>query len=171
MTGNDIQIFFVTAVKYFLTENKNRGKRISQAEIARSIGVEPPSLSGYLNGHLNYSESKRIQISYFFNRSYLEMLNLGYQLTKGNSPISLHNRPKEDILNIDKKILIPQIGDVIKVFNNVINEMEMELSPEGQEKLFNLIKKKLNEKNCEEVEKEILDIISITSPKRKRRKP
>ncbi len=171
MNENDIQKIFTSAVKFLLSESKKNGKKISQAQIAKHIGVEPPSLSGYLNGHINYSETKRIQISDFFDKSYLDMLNIGQQINDGilpekNSPIELKENKKDapaSSSGAEANKTPPQIGNVIRVYNNVVEKTGIKLDAEGQEKLFNLIKQRLQEKAADAAEKDLLDVISLTS--------
>ena len=57
----------------------------------------------------------------------------------------------------------PPIGNVIRVYNNIIEKSGIELDPEGQQKLFDLVKKRLYENSEKETETEIMDIISFSS--------
>ena len=166
---NDTHILFTAAVKFLLKEGKKTDKSLSQATLARSIGVEPANLSGFLNRHLNYSENKRVQISTFFKTSYLDMLNLGYKIQNGEFQpegttkysSEQYNRQQKNYSQQNKENP-PPISNVIRIYNSILQKTGIELSPEAQEKLFNLVRKKLHEQADEAAEKELLDVISLT---------
>ena len=78
----DSQEIFVAGIKKLMSaetkkKKKRGGKKLTVTEIADYIGVSPSNLSGFLNFHRNYSEQKRVELSGFFGKSYMDVLEIG----------------------------------------------------------------------------------------------
>lgn len=89
----DTQEIFVEGIKKLLSdinkERKKQGKKkLTINKISESIGVTPDNLSGFLNYHRNYSESKRVDLAGFFGKKYLEVLDLGRTLLARDGDLS-----------------------------------------------------------------------------------
>ena len=69
------------AVRYHL------GSGLTQVAVAKKLGVRPQELNGFLNGRINFSDTRKEQLANVFGKTYLEMLNLGYKLATGSEPV------------------------------------------------------------------------------------
>jgi hypothetical protein len=89
----DTQEIFVEGIKKILSDiNKGRKrsgkKKLTIDEISEGIGVAANNLSGFLNYHRNYSEAKRIDLARFFNKTYIEVLDIGRQVLSKDGDLS-----------------------------------------------------------------------------------
>ena len=94
--------------------------------------------------------------------SYIEYLQLGRRLVKGESSACFNKSIpgiEESRAESQPK---PPIGNVIRVYNTILEKTGIQLNAEGQEKLFNLIKKKLHEKTVEAAEQDFVEILSLS---------
>jgi len=80
----DSQEVFVAGIKYLIKEKKKeakkRGDKFRLVDIASHINVDPNNLSGFLNFHRNYSETKRMALADFFDKSYFKVLDIGREV-------------------------------------------------------------------------------------------
>lgn len=79
---NDTQDIFVEGIKkLFADENRERKRlkkeKLTWSKIADSINVTSGNLSGFLTSQRNYSETKQKELAKFFNKTYLEVLDIG----------------------------------------------------------------------------------------------
>jgi len=88
MKKNALDIFR-SAIKKLIKEKKKAeeaaGRIFTQAMVANSMGVDPNNLSAFLNGHRQYSEAKREDLSRFFGKTYLEVLGINEDQTSSNT--------------------------------------------------------------------------------------
>ncbi|MCP4746433.1 MAG: helix-turn-helix transcriptional regulator [Desulfobacteraceae bacterium] len=67
--------FFRVALKNVLKQ-----KGIKQIEIAKRLGLDPPALSAFLRGKINFSIKRQELLAETVGSSYIEMLNYGKSL-------------------------------------------------------------------------------------------
>lgn len=89
---------FIKAVRHHLDNGT------TQISIANELGIGPQQVNAFMKGRANFSEDRKERVSAFFGMTYLEMLNLGYQLMTGSKsvvpevPVTL----SETIQNLEK---------------------------------------------------------------------
>lgn len=154
---------------YFLAALKaTKQKKGSGFQNNLSITVEKSEayISKIINHKSIASFNMQNSIAEACGYSYLDFLQFGQNLIENKQTDRKPPTPLKKSIENEDSTPSPQIGNVIRVYNNVIEKTGIKLDPKGQEILFNLIKKRLKEKASEAAEKEILDIISITSPRK-----
>ena len=110
-------------------------------------------------------------LSKILNEKIETTLDTQYRLAKACGYEYTDFLAKGEFLLTGKKVIksteSPPVGNIIRVYNNILERTGLELDEEGQEKLFNLIKRRLSEKTAEAAEKEITEIISLTDKRKK----
>ncbi|WP_300463169.1 helix-turn-helix transcriptional regulator [Desulfobacula sp.] len=96
-------------------------RNVTQVKIAEHIGVSPRSVNDYFGARVNYSEHRRQRIANFFGKTYLEMLNLGHQLTTGSDPI------KQE-LPVVLKDVVSKLGKLDQKDLKLVDELVTRLS-------------------------------------------
>ena len=123
----ETQRFFCSGVKKLLSENK-----VKQNDLADTIGVTPQDLSSFLNLNRNYSEVKKEFISKFFEKSYLEILELGKALSDETRE-SFENYQEKNIKKMEfvkdkQSFLVESEKELIHSLNKQIESLEMHLN-------------------------------------------
>jgi len=151
-------VYFLTALNDILKNQQ------SAVELSLNAMVSEAYISQIKNEKRQAGFMGQIKIANACGYEYFDFLQLGKSLVDGSQKIKTSQKDRFENLQSKAK---PQIGNVIRVYNNVLEKTGIELDEEGQEKLFNLIKERLQEKAVEAAEKDLLDIISITSLRKK----
>lgn len=73
--------FFIISTRYYINK-----KEITQKFLADSINIEAKQLSEFLNNKRNFSEERKVLIAEYFETTYLDMLNLGKELSAEKVP-------------------------------------------------------------------------------------
>jgi len=147
------------AYSYFLTAFVHiLNNKYSAFEIAIAADVSEAYISQIKNKKRHAGFKGQVKIAEACGYDYLDFLQLGQKLIEGSAETPV---PEKD--NRKK----PPVGNVIRVYNNIMKKTGIELDAEGQEKLFNLIRRKLEENAAKEVENEFFDIASIWNQKAK----
>lgn len=60
----------------------------------------------------------------------------------------------------------PPIGNVIRVYNNVMEKSGLDLDEQGEKRLFDVIKDRLKENSTGATEKDIINIIALSKEKK-----
>lgn len=78
-----IQGYFSTALEHIF-----KFKDVTQAEVAKRVGISPSSINDYIKGRrgTNTPEDIRRKISYALDWNYEELLSLGQLISEGHSP-------------------------------------------------------------------------------------
>ena len=145
---NDITPF--GAALYYYRKKK---PHFNQEMMGDAVGVSQAMISKIEKGLNDGSAELREKIVKYFKIPYSDFLAKGESLLTGTKTI--------------KSTESPPVGNIIRVYNNILERTGLELDEEGQEKLFNLIKRRLSEKTAEAAEKEITEIISLTDKRKK----
>ncbi len=150
-----------TDIEYerFIKAAKYHAKNKSAGEIAYNYGCSVEYIYMIVNGKKNAGRSTQLKFAkacgFETVISFIESGSPKTQLSKS-----------EDI-SVIKSTKPPEVGNIIRVYNNILEKTGLDLDAEGQEKLFNLIKRRLSEKTAEAAEKEITEIISLTDKRKK----
>ena len=153
MIDNDIEYErFINAAKYH-AKNKGAG------EIAYKYGCSAEYIYMIVNGKKNAGRSTQLK---FAKACGFETVNSFIESCFPKTQLSTPEGIKET-----KTTKSPAIGNIIKVYNNILEKTGLDLDAEGQEKLFELIKRRLSEKTAEAAEHEITEIISLTDKRKK----
>ena len=153
---------------YFLAALSHTVKKTGRGAIT-SIAIDAGISHGYLSQILSKKKSKKagfqaqINIAKACGSSYEDFLMLGKKLLKEG----LEAEAADDSPEPKKQKPQPPVGNVIRVYNNILERTGIELDAEGQEKLFNLIRRKLQENAEKEVQDEFVDIAKIWDRKAK----
>ena len=154
--------YFLAALNHWI-EKTGRGYQ-------KILALETGKTKGYISQLLSPKRKKPISfelqndLAEACGYSYEDFLMLGKRILENNSHAESTSEKKADEKETRSK---PPVGNVIRVYNNILERTGIELDAEGQEKLFNLIRRKLEENAAKEVENEFLDIASIWNQKAK----
>jgi len=147
--------YFLKALEHEVTKEGHGGK---------SFIANKANLSGAFIGQvLNPNSKKRAKletqkkVAMACGYTYEDFLTLGKELLEGSND---HKSGAENTETTQ-----PPIGNVIRVYNNILDKTGIKLNPEGQEKLFNLVRRRLAENAEKAVQEEFIDIISISDRK------
>ena len=146
MIDNDIEY------ERFIKAAKHHTKNLSAGEIAYKYGCSAEYIYMIVNGKKNAGRSTQLKFAkacgFKTISSFIESVS-----PEDNKTI----KPKKS----------PSVGNIIRVYNNILEKTGLDLDAEGQEKLFDLIKRRLTEKTAEAAEHEITEIISLTDKRKK----
>lgn len=150
-TKDPIYKRFLTALSHEVKQNWHR----QQSTLAMEAGISSGSLTDILKGSSKATYETRASLAKACGFEYENFLDYGKTLIEGKN--NFGNTEGNNI----------PIGNVIKVYNNILEKTGIELNATGQEKLFNLIKQRLQGKAADATEKDLLDVISLTSLRNK----
>jgi len=140
---------FGAALYYY----RKKKPHLNQARMGDAVGVSQAMISKIEKGLNDGSAELREKIVNYFKMPYSDFLAKGELLLTGTKTLKQKNSPP--------------VGNIIRVYNNILEKTGLELDAEGQEKLFDLIKRRLTEKTSEAAENEITEIISLTDKRKK----
>ena len=153
---------------YFLAALSHTVKKMGRGAIT-TIAIEAGVSQGYLSQILNKKKAKKagfqaqLKIAKACGYSYEDFLMVGKKLLEKGQEAETADDPPETKQQKPQ----PPVGNVIRVYNNILERTGIELDAEGQEKLFNLIRRKLRENAEKEVQDEFVDIAKILDRKAK----
>jgi len=153
-----IYMQFYTALSFML---KTEWKR-KQTLLGDESGISKGYMADIAKCRRKASFEKRKSIAKTCGYEYIDFLQYGKDLIERNTvehSKTEKSRLKKQLSSSD--IVEPPIGNVIRVYNNIIEKAGIELDEEGQEKLFKLIKRRLKYHSWKDTETEIIDIISL----------
>jgi len=138
----------------------NEWKR-KQSTLGMIAGISSSHMSGIAKGDKKPTFLKQKAIATACGYTYEQFLELGKNLLekRADSETTKESDPKK------KETPTVPVGNVIRVYNNILEKTGIKLDPEGQEKLFNLVRRKLAENQEKAVQEEFVDIISISDRK------
>lgn len=134
-------------------ETKTNWPRQKNA-LAMEAGVSSSTITDILQENSKATYETRAALATACGYEYLEFLEFGKSLIENNKT-ALKNQETS-----------PPVGNIIRIYNNILKKTGVDLPPEGQEELFNIIKDDLKKKSEKDTEKNIINIISL-SKKRK----
>jgi len=149
-TKDPIYRRFLKALKH---EAKNNWLRQNNV-LATDAKISSGSLTDILKENSKATYETRAALATACGYEYLEFLEFGKSLLE-NKKTALKNQETS-----------PPVGNIIRIYNNILKKTGVDLPPEGQEELFNIIKDDLKKKSEKDTEKNIINIISL-SKKRK----
>ena len=109
----DTQKIFVAGIRKLFEDKKRRmeleGKKFTWAQVATSVNLTPGNLSGFITFKRNYSEEKRAKLASFFKASYMEVMDIGRAVLKGEDPPDLLPGLTERVARLEAEVLTPDI--------------------------------------------------------------
>jgi len=149
MDSNRTYKQFLTA----LTQEVKQNWYKKTSKLAALASISQGNLSKILNEKIETPLDTQFRLAKACGYEYTDFLAKGEFLLTGTK--------------INESTKSPPVGNIIRVYNNILEKTGLDLDAEGQEKLFDLIKRRLTEKTAEAAEHEITEIISLTDKRKK----
>ena len=147
-TKDPIYQRFYVALKKETEINWHRQKN----KLAMETGTSSSTITDILQKKSKASFNMRSAFANACGYEYLEFLEYGKKLLENKSEPGIKRESISD----------PPIGNVIRVYNNVMKKSGLELDDQGEKRLFDVIKDRLKEKSTGAAEQDILNIISLS---------
>ena len=151
-TKDPIYQRFYVALKKETEVNWHRQKN----KLAMETGTSSSTITDIFKKQTKASFNMRNAFANACGYEYLEFLEYGRKLLEDKTEPGTKRESLSD----------PPIGNVIRVYNNVMKKSGLELDAQGEKRLFDVIKDRLKENSTGTTAKDILNIISLSEKKK-----
>ena len=151
-TKDPIYQRFYVALKKETEVNWHRKKN----KLAMETGTSSSTITDIFQKKTKASFNMRNAFANACGYEYLDFLEYGRKLLEDKTEPGTKRESISD----------PPIGNVIRVYNNVMKKSDLELDAQGEKRLFDVIKNRLQENSTAATAKDILNIISLSKKKK-----